>query len=354
MRTRSSSDLVNYFRFFMKVRPQKTPSYQKEISVAWCLFQKSKKIMKMIVFLSRKRINKRKTENSFQKKKKGVKEMGLRESAWKFDGCSSGGLSFGVVAATKGELEFIDPSGRKVIFSYIAAGLGVGVGLKSVSKVLPDVSGSVAPSSYWSTGKLYILPGVTKNELTSDDLQGMCEFVDVGGSLGGGISGTILQLGGSNGIHKATLFVASQNTGLGAGAYYYIGSLTLSKSGLIDPIGLWEVRANGEIFYYRFKSPNTVQWSSDRNMLNIKGEGSWQMKSHTLRIDWNSGDYEDWDLPLFSSGQSGIWFTKGSRAVETMAFQGVQGLSHKLSARQLGNTYRSNALCKDEAMATCD
>lgn len=290
--------------------------------------------------------------------------MGFRRSAWKFDGCSSVGISIGVLAATKGELVFTAPSGQKNIFSYIGAGLGVGLGLKGIKSVgglkggnkMPDIGGSVSPSYYESGGVLYMTSAFQGYELTTDDLTGRCTFGDVGANLGAGGSGCIMNIGLDeiSGNYKAILFFASQNTGIGVGANGYAGNLELVKSSLFDPNGLWEVRANGEIFYYRFKLPNIVQWASDRNTLNIKGEGNWQMKDYNMRIDWKSGDYEEWDLPLFASGQTGIWFTKGARKVETMAFQGVQGVSHKLTARKLGNTHQSNTLCNDEAMAICD
>lgn len=277
--------------------------------------------------------------------------MSLRESAWIFNGCSGGGLALGVLAATKGSLNFKDPSGRKVSFSYIAGGLGIG------AKAMPKAGGTIAPSEYWSAGRLYMLPGFQEKELTADDITGMCEFIEGGISLGGGASASVMHLGYDSkivGNYKASLFLASQNSGLGASINYYLGSLGLSKTSLADPIGVWEVRANGEIFYYRFKTFNVVQWSYDRNVSAVKGEGNWQMKSHNMRIDWNSGGCEEWDLPLYSSGQAGIWYTQGAEKVEGMAYQGVKGQSYQINARRVSGVHQSSELCSDESMATCD
>lgn len=283
--------------------------------------------------------------------------MPLRESKWIFQGCSGGGLSLGVIAASKGQLNFLNPSGKKVSFKYLGAGLGVGAGLKSLKQSLPNVSGSIAPSAYWSDGRLYMLPGFHGNELTEDDLSGMCEFIDLGVSLGSGVSGTVFHLGYDAklvGNYKASLFVGSQNTGLGAGASYYIGSLELST--LLEPTGAWEVRANGEVFYYRFKAPNRVQWSYERQFLHIEDEGNWQMKTHLMRVDWpKSGSYEEWNLPLSSNGQSGIWYTSGAKKIEGMDFQGIQGTNYQITAQRLADVDRkSSGLCAGESMATCD
>src|SRR5262249_28500662 len=102
--------------------------------------------------------------------------MSLRESNWKYETWGSGGLSFGLFAATAGELHLKDPAGKLVKFKYVGAGVGI-----SAPK-LPKWTGNLGPSEFHSSAyrnTLYILPHFKGTELTRDDICGSCEIFDL-------------------------------------------------------------------------------------------------------------------------------------------------------------------------------
>jgi hypothetical protein len=246
----------------------------------------------------------------------------LRKSTWKFDTSWSGGASAGIFAATTGTLYFKDPTGFDVEFSYIAGGVGWGVGVKGMKQ-----SGSASSTDLHSEGTLYMLPAFNGTELSREDISGVCEFIDVGVAYVGGISATVMRLGGdarllpfsmlppaSDGHQaylnsfKAMVTIECHIAGAGGGVYAYGGYLSVSE---LRSEGIWKVQANGSAFYYRFLPDNRIEWAVDEYFTEIKGTGNYIMNNDFMRINWReSGDYEEWSLPLNPTGQTGVWHPK--------------------------------------------
>lgn len=250
--------------------------------------------------------------------------MSLRKSTWKFDTSWGGGGSVGFLAATLGSLYFKDPSGLDIEFSYIAGGVGLGFGIKGIK-----ASGAVSTTEHLSAGTLYMLPSFHGDELKKDDISGICVFVDGGASLGPGFSRAVMFLGGdirlvpfamlpatSDGHQdyiksfKAMASLKFQLTGIGGGVYAYGGYLG-SQEKMMRSEGIWKVQANGNTFYYTFLPANQIEWATDEHFTNIKGTGNYIMNKDFMRINWReSGDYEEWSLPLNPTGQTGTWHPK--------------------------------------------
>lgn len=121
-------------------------------------------------------------------------------SAWKFNTFGSGGLSLGFVSVSGGEVILNDPTGKATTFYYGGGGVGISLGLKipKLGKVkigpLKGVSGSAGPTAFPSTGTLLITDNFAGNEFTQSDIQGVCMFVEAGGGLIAGGSGTVMLL----------------------------------------------------------------------------------------------------------------------------------------------------------------
>ncbi len=246
----------------------------------------------------------------------------LRKSSWKFDTSWSGGASVGFFSAATGTLYFKDPSGFDVEFSYLAGGVGWGVGVKGMKP-----SGAVSSTDLPSTGTLYMLPSFTGTELSREDLSGVCEFIEVGVSFGVGKAVTVMRLGGNTLLlpfsmlppasdghqaylnsFKAMVTMDCINAGAGGGVYAYVGSLSVSE---LRSEGIWKVQANGNTFYYRFLPENQVEWAEDKTFSWIRGKGHYIMQNDFMRINWiESGDTEEWNLPLDPAGQTGFWYPK--------------------------------------------
>lgn len=279
------------------------------------------------------------------------------KSEWKFVTAGDAadlsiGIKFYSVSASMGSL-FVQNEHKGIEeceLNYKALGIGVSIPLK-----IP-VGFDFATKNMASMGTIFL--GATRSkELNEDDFAGVCLVYQGQAVFGPGIAGTVMFLGVGASIVAGWVAFAS---GIGAPlalpvvlggceaiicfagvmggipSYGVSGSLGhLSKGNItITPIGLWKVRANGEDFYYNFKTSNIVQWSYDRQLSTIEDECNWYIKGNTLRIDWNSGDYEEWNLPLSTSGQFGTWYSKGDKKTESMAFQGVKG-SYKINAQRI-------------------
>ena len=109
-----------------------------------------------------------------------------------------------MLALTGGEIELDDPKGDLVKLRYGSAGVGLGFGFKlpKVGKleIKPErlgkvVTGTVAPTFAPNTGQLYMTDFFKGDELTKDDLRGICLIVDGGGGLIVGYSVTVMLLG---------------------------------------------------------------------------------------------------------------------------------------------------------------
>jgi hypothetical protein len=118
-----------------------------------------------------------------------------KQSAWKFQTSSSGGIGVEFVAAEFGTIYMTDPKGNYQGLRYGGAGVGLSAGLKlpKVGKLsLPQVKGKsvgavAAPTFFPNWGKLYILDTFKGTELTRADITGVCIFVEIAaGVIGGG------------------------------------------------------------------------------------------------------------------------------------------------------------------------
>src|SRR5262245_27767209 len=86
---------------------------------------------------------------------------------------------------------------------------------------------------------------------------------------------------------------------------------------MAEPSGEWYVRANNQAYFYEFSRNNTVEWEEVKVFSPKSGKGTWQ-KTHVLRIEWESGSREEWDLPLFEE-DTGILKTAGGVSYEVIA-----------------------------------
>ena|SRR5437660_5829165 len=125
-----------------------------------------------------------------------------KESAWQFVTSSTGGFGIEFVAAEGGALYLKDPSGKPDSFYYGSAGLGLAIGFKlpKIGKLNvrirgKSVGGAVAPAFLPNAGKLYVLDGCQRNELTESDIQGVCMFLEIGGGVILGVSATAMLVG---------------------------------------------------------------------------------------------------------------------------------------------------------------
>jgi hypothetical protein len=124
-----------------------------------------------------------------------------KASAWKFVTFGSGGLSLEFVAAEGGQAILQDPKGVQDAFTYggIGAGLSLGLKIPKIGKLrIPTkrgaLTGGVGPTAFPSTGEVFITSSFSGNELSRSDIQGVCAFVEAGGGLLGGGSGTAMLL----------------------------------------------------------------------------------------------------------------------------------------------------------------
>lgn len=78
--------------------------------------------------------------------------------------------------------------------------------------------------------------------------------------------------------------------------------------------GVWEVTTNGKTYCYWLQDNDNCKWYFKKpTMLThyapYDGKGEWEVIDDELKIEWESGSKETWDLPLASKGPNGKWFT---------------------------------------------
>lgn len=97
-----------------------------------------------------------------------------------------------------------------------------------------------------------------------------------------------------------------------------------------DPGGKWKVRSNSQTYIYTFFPPNFVDWAED-HLLNAKGgKGSYQNIGDVLRISWETGSIEEWDLPLHSLEETGVLRVSGGQTYSVMArYTPVETAEHR-------------------------
>jgi outer membrane protein OmpA-like peptidoglycan-associated protein len=110
-----------------------------------------------------------------------------KRSDWSFD--TSGGVSMSVGAGTggMGTITLKSPIGNKIMYTFVAAGAGIGFSVK--------YGASASSESYWSAGAIYLLDRFARNELTRDDVEGFFISHDASAAVGVGISGSAMLIG---------------------------------------------------------------------------------------------------------------------------------------------------------------
>ena len=138
-----------------------------------------------------------------------------KESAWQYQTSSSGALGLEFFAVEGGRIYMKDPQGADASFLYGAGGVGLAYGIKlpKIGKINIPVKGysgtaGIAPAFFPSTGKLMILESFKGDELTRDDITGVCMFLEIGASfIVGGASYAMLV--GMNPVYAAAMAVTA-------------------------------------------------------------------------------------------------------------------------------------------------
>lgn len=81
---------------------------------------------------------------------------------------------------------------------------------------------------------------------------------------------------------------------------------------LSTPVKSWKVVADGKDWLYDFTSVggNKVSYEDTAIFNSQSGKGTWQIVGDMLRVNWESGSSEEWDLPLFTGEQPIVWKKK--------------------------------------------
>jgi outer membrane protein OmpA-like peptidoglycan-associated protein len=113
-----------------------------------------------------------------------------RKSGWTFQ--TSASLSGSVevilaIGAGKGSVTLISPAGTPVIFNYLSAGVGFGMGAKI------SISGST--EDYLSIGEIWILSSFSGFELSARDISGAIMVADISAAMLHGVSGSAMLMG---------------------------------------------------------------------------------------------------------------------------------------------------------------
>ncbi|WP_110946860.1 hypothetical protein [Pseudomonas bohemica] len=126
----------------------------------------------------------------------------VNASRWTYETASSGGLTVMFAAGSGGSITLKDPAGKTENFRYggLGAGIGFGARLPRFGKVNiaikgKSVGGAGALEAFPSTGAVFVSDAIANRDLTRDDITGVCVFMEVGGGLIAGISGTAMLFG---------------------------------------------------------------------------------------------------------------------------------------------------------------
>ena len=79
-------------------------------------------------------------------------------------------------------------------------------------------------------------------------------------------------------------------------------------------IGIWEGQTNGTTYYYWLQDHGNCRWYENipvtlTNFAPCDGKGDWKVIDDELRIEWETGSKETWDLPIARKGYNGKWVT---------------------------------------------
>jgi len=70
-----------------------------------------------------------------------------------------------------------------------------------------------------------------------------------------------------------------------------------------SPVGRWSVQVGVWTWIYTFNKDGTAKWSDIRRPPTQSGAGTWEKTGGFLKISWDTGSVEQWDLPLKVKGQ---------------------------------------------------
>ncbi|MBK6849489.1 MAG: hypothetical protein IPG96_18845 [Proteobacteria bacterium] len=130
----------------------------------------------------------------------------LRPSAWSFRNYESMGGSVLAAGAQIGTLLLSDPGGQAHEYRYTTGGVSAAVGARGAGgwiqtvingllKFSPMIAGHVAPRDLPSRGSLWLTSACPQGDLQPADLAGACVLGEIGGSLLGGASGSVMLVG---------------------------------------------------------------------------------------------------------------------------------------------------------------
>lgn len=80
---------------------------------------------------------------------------------------------------------------------------------------------------------------------------------------------------------------------------------------LKTPAGQWKVTTQGDTYFYWFYSGGSVKWDDGSIFGGDSGSGAWSTEGSKIKISWQSGGREEWDMPLTTLEQTGRWTTSG-------------------------------------------
>jgi hypothetical protein len=120
-----------------------------------------------------------------------------RPSGWTFKTSNGGGLSAGLFGGEGGSVTLLEPkTGRPVVFYYAALGFGLSAGVKlpKLGKLqTPGIAGS--SESFTSMGQVYMNGQFHKPELTVEDINGGCTFLELSVGAAWGTAGYAMVFG---------------------------------------------------------------------------------------------------------------------------------------------------------------
>lgn len=119
-------------------------------------------------------------------------------SKWKFNTYRTTiGGGMGYFAESSGSIFLDDPTGKTVDFPFRGFGAGLSTPRLKIGKFKMKTPGSmtVAPAEFPSTGNVFVLSNLEKDELDRSDIEGPCVFVEAGAGFGLGASGTVMYVG---------------------------------------------------------------------------------------------------------------------------------------------------------------
>jgi hypothetical protein len=110
--------------------------------------------------------------------------------------------------------------------------------------------------------------------------------------------------------------------------WHYIDNVIQKRRRIFKPMefkGIWDVTTNGKTYCYWLKDHENCRWYATKpgmltNYAPYDGKGDWEVKGRRLKIKWDSGSTETWNLPIAKQAPTGKWVTS-------------QGASHPLTAK---------------------